>query len=306
MMLALAALSAAIFREQLEEPTRLFEKEGVRAEALGACEISESSVACWDMDGRPDKELLAEVKAALESSVREVEFAFRRKTRYLAIDLSGIRSVSYRAQARTDLSSAEFKTNSGIDLIRFTSGPSLLRTTVSALASVSGVPPVDVEFREGKVVTYEGVRLEIGPASDWNPAPGEGSVFAYPNQGRAWRIVFGEESNAGEWCPAAKFQYQPLTAEDMPIRYVDTEGNPISEVAVLGRHGSNAALPAVFFRTGQQIQGAFSAVTNVNPKNIAKLRIITWRELSFTLGPFPLDPNSISPASTACPGRIGS
>lgn len=271
--------------------------------ALGACDVRPESVSCWDMDGKAAEELAISLRSYL-SNGNDVSFRFGKKNRYLITRRPQTLQPQYRTGPNNYVnSSSTYNADPVMDFLRIAVDPMETEVVVSVTTTIQSPTDEEIDFKEGAIKSIDGRQVEIGPSAkvvDDRSRPAA-NPYGQPIVGPAWNVpiaVSGGDGDIGYWA------YTPLDGEGNPIRFVDASGKPISALKALALEPHLQPGNGFYYPNGQPsakpkaanayFQGgggaAFRAVTNVEPKFIAKLRIKTSRQESKDLGPFPLDP----------------
>lgn len=303
-------LSAAAIQQQEYDfrVDRSFNQDGIQITGVGACEISPSTVACWNMDGEPDALLTGQVKAYAEDSNRYFNFSYRMKNRYLLVTRSTQQgNISIRPASNSSGQTSSFLRQNGEETVMLGVAVPDSQKVGDVMADayqLPGPPPVTVAFKEGAEADYSGIHFHVGPWKTWKPSSQTPAFNPYgqPLTGPQWSVTLGQERTRGPGPLAPNITFEVLDKEGKPIHYVDRKGQPVSDVKVLsettpssvpqfGNQGLNAAYPqAMFFASGISNAGASLMLTNVNPAQIGSLRISGWRQLRILIQGFPLDP----------------
>ena len=278
-------------------------------EARGACDVRPESIACWDMDGAKSAELEDSVRAVLANG-QEVSFRVGKKNRILVIRRPQTASVSYRVSTNNSLyGNWQQGGDPTTEFVRYPADLSEKTVVLTAQTTVQAAKDEEIDFREGATGEIDGRKLEIGAVQKFVPGKTPPNPRMYyngynrPPVGDTWNAVLGLTGKDGEY---VNWAFIPLDAAGQPIRYVDAKGKPITAIRALaleptlspnnynGYPNNDPAAPkpkaaAAYFQ-GAGTAPAFRATTNIDPKEIAKLRIRASHTVSAALGPFPLDP----------------
>lgn len=296
-----------VYVAQETAPKRSATFGAATVEALGACDVRPESIACWDLDGAKSPELEDGIRGAL-SNGNEVQFRFGKKNRLLAFRRPQSMGFSYRVGANTPLyGSWNVNGDPMTEFVRIPADPSEKQVVVTAQTTIQSSKEEEIAFREGVVAQIDGRKVEIGAMQKVVPTktPPNARPFYYgqPRPIDGWNVVMGIASKENEF---VNWAYTALDSSGQPIRYVDAQGKPITAMKALAlepniqNNGNypyqNGETPvpkpkaAMAFYQGGGPGPAFRAVTNIDPKSIATLRIRASHTESADLGPFPLDP----------------
>lgn len=288
-----------------------------KIEALGVCSFSPEAINCWDMEGKPAPAWSNKLVTYFQgSNGSDFSIRFKKKNRLVVFRMTGPDSTSYTIQsARGNYSGAgQISDNSTTETLfwsKVTADPEQTETEMYVNPYMrSEFKSFDLPFKVGEKGTFQGVNFEMG---NWKPNPRPknaanmlnqgfgGSGIYNPGgmylQGASWTFVLGMEGGP------TNFSYQPVGKDGQIIRYVDAKGAPVSAVKYL--EGSNNAapnfgnppqnskyFPAMVQGTGQSVPGAFTMLTNVNPKSISAIKVGYSRQIRMLFSGFPLDPKS--------------
>ncbi len=276
-------------------------------EARGACDVRPENIACWDMDGAKSAELEDGIRGAL-SNGNEVQFRFGKKNRMLAFRRPQNMGFSYRVGTNTSLYGTwNVNGDPTTEFVRIPADPSDKQVVVTAQATIPSLKDEEIAFREGAVGQIDGRKVEIGAMIKVVPAktPPNARPYYYgqPRPVDGWNVVMGISSKENEYL---NWTYTALDSSGQPIKYVDAQGKPITAMKALALEPNiqangnypypNGETPvpkpkaAMAFYQGGGPGPAFRALTNIDPKSIATLRIRASHTESADLGPFPLDP----------------
>jgi hypothetical protein len=287
--------------------SRVYEADGVKVEGVGVCDITSQKVSCWNMDGAEDAGLSQRVSNFFLSSYgNEVSFRFGRKNRWLVLRKAMPAGNSGNFQFNGNYASGIQVYDQGtpvLELVRISlESPEKEAAISMSLYGLAGPPAVSLPFKTGEKATYDGVEIQIGASQSVKPAP-PGQPFSMgARTGKQWSVVIGLERPAGSQANAP-FSFELLGKDSKPIRYVDKNGEPVSDLKVLeesqgnlpGRSypGSsiNAKYSAASFTTGSpSTVAAMTAYTNVDPSRIGALRLSSSRQKNVLITGFPMDP----------------
>jgi hypothetical protein len=301
--LSLIAASSAVLAFALQEPayeyaaTGAFTREGVSVQGVGVCDISQSSIACWDMSGTPDKNLTQDVTDYVTSGQQYLRFSYGRKNRRLVVKSSGSAYVSFsQFGENATLSSEGRMTRSNgeeVELVRVATERD--RTEASVLVNLSGLGKTefrDLPLRIGAQATYQKIEFQVASLSEVKEKSESDSEV------RKWNVVLDLKNPGQE--PISGLMLTIYDKEGRLIRYVDKKGEPVSDVQALSEVApvvaSNLTLTriekyenAFFYVIAPYQPGRLFVETNVNPANVGALRIMRRRDLRVLLSGFPLD-----------------
>lgn len=282
-----------------------FDKEGVRVQGLGVCEITPSTVSCWGMDGALDSSLTRDVTEYVTSNNRYFSFAYGKKNRCLIVRRDGNRGVSLSGNRSTSVSNDGTLSRgdgSNVEILRISVDKQQTEGQIIAtMYQLPGPDPVDIPFESGAKAEYAGIKLGFG---SWRAvSQGKDNPFVGGNDPRSrglkWEVILSTEAGPNS-PPASGLTFTLLDKEGRAIRYVNDKGEPVSDVQVLAERTPGAGQPydpsfskypqALFFSSGPLLPGAMAMATNVKPDKIGKIRVSSWRSLRVLIGGFPMDP----------------
>jgi hypothetical protein len=304
-LIAIASLSAL----QLPRPDvvveRIYEGEGAKIEGVGACSITPEKITCWDMNGAPAPEFAERIRSYYLGQPQEVSFKFGKKNRYLLVRTSGTASLYIEGVVQADRTSSN-------QLNYASNGEPVLHWLGAAVESdrdkaavrvvlnnLPGPAPVDLPFRPGTKANYDGVTLEV---ASWAKAkkeqqPTYNPYGGLPPNSELWQIVFGSSTQNHP------FSYMPIGKDGKPIQYVDLKGMPVSGVKYLeenpnsnrgyapGQLQTNSKYRVAYFQpSGAAADGAFTMLSNIDPSQIASIKLSSVRSKTIQIEGFPLDP----------------
>jgi hypothetical protein len=286
--------------------------DGKVVEGLGACSITTDDVSCWNMDGVVDKALAERVKAFLLSSSNDIQFAFGRKNRWLVVRQSPSSGGNFELPRRGYVQSFQLSyrgNESSENIVRVIAEPGETQTAlIASMYLQNNDKPAEIPFKAGSVSTVKNMRIEIGTwkeAAKRPQTPFDGSRVMQMQDsrllsGRNWAVPIGQTTV--DQSARVGVTFTPLDSLGRVIAYVDKNGKPASGVRVLestdptqpdpyGRVSSKKYVPAVFGAQGQQLTDAAMYGTNIDPRQIASLRV-GFGSLPFRvqINGFPLDP----------------
>lgn len=274
----------------IQGPLTKYKDAGCEIQGLGVCTISESKATCWDMAGNGSESLAAEVQSLLRDNHFLIAVEPGAKNRYLiARTFSHGSYVSFQTRGPGALSLGR---SGDADWYFIHKTPPSTQSSVSITAWISTLRnPVILPFHEGGNVTVSGQEVVYGLVRKASSK----ETTRMPSGGPLWKITLGGNLDDSE------LHYPSFGAEDsrgQPIRFVDARGTPVSSDHLPRKSKGGAprselsSVPAeVQSHMGTStMQGAFSLMTNIDPKWIKFLEIKITDRHPVVIGEFPLDP----------------
>ncbi|HWA84160.1 MAG TPA: hypothetical protein VG820_12025 [Fimbriimonadaceae bacterium] len=285
--------------------SRTYQGDGLKFQGIGVCEVRPDKVSCWNMDGAADPDLTKQVDDYYRTNANaEISFRFGRKNRLLVVAKQPSReiNVNYQSVGGNYAAMAGYSQNGlPFDLVNMAADAS--QSEVGIVVNLYGLPgptPVVVPFKKGETATYGGVQIEVGAYTPVKPEEGT-NPYGLPTSGKNCRVVLGTESQ-GTRVSAYGYSYSALDGQGKPIRYVDKNGEPVSDMKVLEDASPatnprfpgaspSSKYPSAHFQAGSpSTAGATSFYTNVNPARIGSLKIYASSQKRILINGFPLDP----------------
>ncbi|MFY9234741.1 MAG: hypothetical protein WAO58_09815 [Fimbriimonadaceae bacterium] len=290
--------------QQADRPTtrvkgRYQGENGFLIEGIGVCSATDSTVECWDMDGRLNPELTERVRANFIANRATIPLAFGRKNRFLAVRQSVGSSASLRIEGANYQWSHTLSSNEErIELLLASVEPgdkeaSILSTTFNEEPPTS----VDISLKKGARASALGFEFEIGEVGLAKPKDAAPLRSWQPPEGQRWRIVLG---NLQVQPPYGSIRHELIAKDGSKIQYVDVKGNAIRDLKFINDRGvaNQSAGPGErqyhpsFVTPGTYVAAATALITNVNPSQVAKLRITLHKQMDILIYGFPLDPKA--------------
>lgn len=285
----------------------VYSGDGVVIQGLGVCSITENGVVAWDMKGAPDARLSDRIRAYLFASRPQLNFQFGVRNRWMIVSRPDSASIGYSTSTRSGLNTLILDrqgVDGRIDLVPVAAEGAESRLSLTATLSDLPAPAaVDLKFKEGEEVAYDGYRVRVGPTQGSllpKPSP-EQRVYERP--GKNWRVAMGFDSPPVDG--SFGLYVMALDEHKEPIRYVDAAGVPVSPIRVLNDSGPSAGFSyggrinpkyrQASVQFANTMPGATNLITNVDPKKISYLRMSTTRRKTITITGFPADPKSKGP-----------
>ncbi|HTQ09681.1 MAG TPA: hypothetical protein VMI31_06380, partial [Fimbriimonadaceae bacterium] len=313
MAAALATLGFAFQRSPApdEAVSRFYDGQAYRIEGIGVCDIEPDAISCWTMDGNSDGDLAARLSRYFQvHSERDLRFKVGMKSRWLVVSESpGTPNVMLDGEGTG--SGVEFVDDRilpRIELVQSVTKPDATRGSVGVtFLQIPGPPAVELPLRPGARVAYGGSEIQVGPwrqVDHLNEA--QSQFYHLPVVAKRWHLTF--ECSAPSSRSTLDLSYELLDKSGMPIRYVDLQGKPLSELELVTDADAKPAAPyflpevellptsrtqrAVFSMFWPLLSGLSEAFTNVDPASIGSIRISSTAFRRIRIDGFPLDPSN--------------
>lgn len=283
--------------------------EGASMEGVGVCALGEISVECWDMDGKPNADLVEKVRAHYLTQPNDsIRLSYRKKNRLLVArhrrGTSGDSGISLNSRV-SDLVDEAFSINQDKEALyfyRYVAAPKDKDATIPLTIYLPEEAPLRLKTEKGSRAqntrnTAEFIGTEPGPKpSAGTDMDGPGSPLA---RGASWILNLGwtVESNTSD---APIMSLQAKDAKGNFVFWVDERGKPVEEstareyfVQMRQDRSQSRSLklrPAMVSLTTSPTQGRLRCQTNIDPQYIKILQISQTRSQSIELSGFPLDP----------------
>jgi hypothetical protein len=293
-------------------------------EALGACRIDVQSASCWNMDGKPDVGLTDQVTKGLKGPYGSRVLTYRDAKVFAVARASPDLDFTMRGQAKAGRNhswslgygdSGKLMTIYGIEQADNPAnlGELPLNAVISHVPteySLSLYPKVGERISaEGSSLTLGNVRAilagELKQDEPYLTLYDRDQFVLYPRE-QFWRYTFAWTGPLFGWgC-----DWVALDLNGKPIQGVDLKGQPASIDLVTKEslpYGKEGVVGAVMPKApGQRdhfparfrqwyytfVNGAYTVVSNVDPRVISKIQVRPTRTVQGKLGPFPLAPSS--------------
>jgi hypothetical protein len=323
--LAIAAGSAALVQQApvVDEVVegRYESSNGMVIETLGGCRITPpDTISCWDMSGQPSVSIAKQVRTVLMGTSQELSFRFGRDIKYAVVRRTRAGNVNFQTPGGNHLNSISFhrgSDDSQLDLLQIRNEEDGRPMEILASIYNADKPLIaEVPFRKGARVTLGKVEYEVGtavPLKKPKPqAPNPYNSMYAGNYGNysPYMSMFMPDSKL--WSLGIGFEKQEdrtslnsvvaLDESGRIIRFVDKNGEPAPATTALAENppvmpgmspDPNSKPPkyrsAMVNRGGNDINGAFSFVMNVNPTRIGKLQLYSTANRVIRFKGIPVD-----------------
>lgn len=299
-----------------------YEAGNLSVQTLGACSYTVDAISCWDLEGKPSPSLSERLESHyLGSNGNDLQFKFRRKNRLVVVRTTGMNgnSVSLQTDQGGYGGSGQIYDSQGQTSLQWLNlAVDSSATTANIQATVynaSLVKNLDLNFRKGEKAVFQGSNIEIGSAT---PLPkvkrrgdrpryevfdgqrGYGYIAEGRDQGSWWTIAIGADPVAGGQMLGIS---QPMDKTGKPILYVDKDGKIVSPVKYLesvpkdpngqviyGATQSSKYFQARFQSANSNVPSTQTILTNIDPSEIAKVRLSYNPPTVVRFTDIPLDP----------------
>lgn len=284
---------------------------GGKLEGLGVCSVSETTVDCWDMDGKPNPALVEQVRAHFLTQPSDtLRLSYRKKNRLIAVRQS--QRVSAYANPNLAATKIEqtFSINSegeNIQFYRCAADPKTKTVSIPFLVSLPNEAPVSLRTEKGAEVVSGGFGVQFRSFEGGPKLSTRGFGNSWPGSntgaGPSWylNLTWSQPATQNNEVQSL-LQGLALEATDEKgeaLRWVDSSGKPVSETAVQaefnrmslsGQYPTNPKFRQVMLLyvggTGKDLRYQ----TNVDPKFVKSIRMWKSRSVAVELSGFPLDP----------------
>jgi hypothetical protein len=284
-----------------------------KIEVLGVCEFGLNSVRCWNTK-REDLPSLAERMKAyyLMNSQQEISYQFGKKNRSVVFrrktpNAQGpLKFTHYTGPTNEYLSVRHLPWNGNEPVTEWTRiavDEDVAETHLHAQLSQAVSGTLELPFEEGSKGTLDLMSVALKPLALAKPTDfsmrfrGYGDMSARP--GKYWIANYEAK---GLYENRLQADWTALDKSGQPIRYVDSKGRVVSQEKYNLERQSNVRhmrfqdLPNqvyeyrnAFLQPHSQ-SGTSSILTNIDPKHLAKARILLTRYVQVKFTNIPLDP----------------
>lgn len=298
--------------------TRYESTNGMFVEVLGGCRVgAPDQLACWDTSGKPSESLTDKIRIGLLASGNEMNFRFGRSLKYVVVRRSPNTGMSYQRATGNHVNTNSLQRSGDESMYELLSvrGDEDDDRPFELVASVhnAGKPQTaEVAFRKGEKVRFGNVEYELGGAVPLKvpkaPSPQYFGGFSgpyypytgtYPPDSKLWSLGIGYERNQER---TVLNSIIALDKGGREIRFVDKNGEPVRSTDVLAQspppgygmpYDPNTKPPkyrtAIVMRGGNEVNGAFSYVININPDRIGRLQFYSTATRVVRFAPIPMD-----------------
>jgi len=299
-----------------------YEAGNLSVQALGACSYTVDSISCWDLEGKPNPSLSQRLESHyLGSNGNDLQLKFRRKNRFVIVQLTGMNGNSVSLQNDQGNYSGsgqiyDYQGQTSLQWLILATEPSKATATIQATVyNSSQAKYLDVAFQKGEKAVFQGSNIEIGSAKPLpkvkahNDGPnnqvfdgqrGYGYMGDGRGQGSWWTVSVGADTVAGGQMLGIS---QPMDKSGKPILYVDKDGKIVTPVMYLESlpkdpngqvpynvNPSSKYFPARFQPSNSNVPSTQTVMTNIDPSQIAKVRFSYNPPVIVRFSDIPLDP----------------
>lgn len=281
----------------------LLSNDRVQIDVLGVAEITTTSVAAWNMDGKPDSGLADQVKAVALGGYNDVSFKFGKKNRILVVRSKGNNYPSFMQGPNRYVNGWQSSSdgNGNVQYLRITAEPT--ESTVDIFASLEAPTPapIEVKFVMNQPVKGAWGEFEVNSYKETKPQPNTYPYFNGFHSGvatapgkpvRWWNIVISTR-NLQEGLLVGNVEAYDGRGD--LIRYVDQKNRIVTSAEWVASLTNSSSESSKFLRSNITRNGygdpiASTITTNIDPKQIKSLKIYASKQIRVKFAGIPLDP----------------